>query len=152
MRRAEREIKDRSTIEEILRRATVCRLAVCDGNVPYVVPLSFGYRDNRLYFHSAPEGRKMETIKANPHVCFEVDIDHEIVPGEIPCGWTVWYRSVVGFGKARLLEDVAQKKRALDIILGHHGRGPFEYPEGAIDEVAVVEIEIDSLTGKQSGY
>ena len=152
MRRAEREIKDRSTIEEILRRATVCRLAVCDGNVPYVVPLSFGYRDNRLYFHSAPEGRKMETIKANPHVCFEVDVDHEIVPGEIPCGWTVRYRSVIGFGKARLLEDVAQKKRALDIILGHYGRGPFEYPEGAIDEVAVVVIEIDSLTGKQSGY
>jgi nitroimidazol reductase NimA-like FMN-containing flavoprotein (pyridoxamine 5'-phosphate oxidase superfamily) len=116
MRRAEREIKDRSTIEEILRRATVCRLAVCDGNVPYVVPLSFGYRDNRLYFHSAPEGRKMETIKANPHVCFEVDVDHEIVPGEIPCGWTVRYRSVIGFGKARLLEDVAQKK--------HHPRAP----------------------------
>jgi len=47
---------------------------------------------------------------------------------------------------------VAQKKKALDIILGHYGRGPFEYPEGAIDEVAVVEIEIESLTGKQSGY
>jgi len=51
-----------------------------------------------------------------------------------------------------LLKDVAQKKKALDIILGHYGRGPFEYPEGAIDEVAVVEIEIESLTGKQSGY
>ncbi|MCJ7619404.1 MAG: pyridoxamine 5'-phosphate oxidase family protein, partial [Anaerolineae bacterium] len=66
MRRAEREIKDREAIEDILRRATVCRLAVCDGNVPYVVPLSFGYADNCLYFHSAREGRKIETIKANP--------------------------------------------------------------------------------------
>jgi len=152
MRRSEREIKDRSAIEEILRKATVCRLAVCDGNVPYVVPLNFGYSDNRLYFHSASEGRKMETIKANPLVCFEVDIDHEIVPGDIPCAGTARYRSVIGFGKARLLEDLAQKKRALDIILGHYGRGPLEYPEGAFDEVAVVEIEIESLTGKQSGY
>jgi len=152
MRRAEREIKDRSTIDEILRRATVCRLAVCDGNVPYVVPLNFGYESDRLYFHSAPEGRKIEIIKANPNVCFEVDVDQELVPGEIPCGWTVRYRSVIGFGKARLLGEVAEKKRALDVILGHYAQGPFEYPEGAIDQVAVVEVEIESLTGKQSGY
>jgi len=152
MRRAEREIKDREAIEDILRRATVCRLAVCDGHVPYVVPLSFGFEDNRLYFHSAREGRKIEAIKANPQVCFEVDVDHEVVPGDVPCGWTVRYRSVIGFGQARLLEDVAQKKRALDIILGHYGRGPFAYAEGAFDEVAVVEVEIETLTGKQSGY
>lgn len=151
MRRAEREIKDREAIEDILRRATVCRLAVCDGQVPYVVPLSFGFEDDRLYFHSAREGRKIEVIEANPQVCFEVDVDQEVVPGDIPCTWTVRYRSVIGFGQARLLEDVAQKKRALDIILSHYGRGPFEYPEGAFDEVAVVEVEIESLTGKQLG-
>jgi nitroimidazol reductase NimA-like FMN-containing flavoprotein (pyridoxamine 5'-phosphate oxidase superfamily) len=152
MRRAEREIKDRQAIEDILHRATVCRLAVCDGHVPYVVPLSFGFEDNRLYFHSAREGRKIEVIEANPQVSFEVDLDHEVVPGDIPCGWTVRYRSVVGFGQARLLEDVAQKKRALDIILGHYGCGASEYTQGAFDEVAVVEVEIESLTGKQSGY
>jgi nitroimidazol reductase NimA-like FMN-containing flavoprotein (pyridoxamine 5'-phosphate oxidase superfamily) len=152
MRRAEREIKDREVLEDILLKATVCRLAVCQDDVPYVVPLNFGYRDNRLYFHSAPEGRKIDTIKANPKVCFEVDVDHELVPGDVPCEWSVRYRSVIGFGQARLLEDAAEKRRGLDIILGHYGRGPFEYPEGAIDEVAVVEVEIDSLTGKQSGY
>ena len=152
MRRAEREIKDSSTVEEILRRATVCRLAVCDGNIPYVVPLNFGYENDRLYFHSAPEGRKIEIIKANPNVCFEVDVDQELVAGEIPCGWAVRYRSAIGFGKARLLGEVAEKKRALDVILGHYAQGPFEYSEGAIDQVAVVEVEIESLTGKQSGY
>ena len=152
MRRAEREIKDRSVVEEILRGATVCRLAVCDGNVPYIVPLNFGYEDGRLYFHSAPEGRKIEAIKANPNVCFEVDVDQELVPGELPCEWTVRYRSVIGFGQARILEEVAEKGRALDVILSHYAQGPFVYPEGAIDEVAVVEVEIESLTGKQSGY
>jgi nitroimidazol reductase NimA-like FMN-containing flavoprotein (pyridoxamine 5'-phosphate oxidase superfamily) len=152
MRRAEREIKDRGTIEEILRTATVCRLAVCQDDVPYVVPLSFGYEGNYLYFHSAPEGRKIETIRANPKVCFEVDIDHELVPGKTSCGWTARYRSVIGFGQARLLEDATQKRRALDVILAHYGQGPYEYPQRAIDKVAVIEVEIESVTGKQSGW
>jgi hypothetical protein len=152
MRRAEREIKDREAIEDILRKATVCRLAVCSEDVPYIVPLNFGYESDRLYFHSAPEGRKIAALKANPQVCFEVDIDAELVSAGKPCGWTVRYRSVIGFGRARLLEDAAEKKRALDIIVGHYDRGPFEYPEKAIAEVAVVEVEIESLTGKQAGY
>jgi nitroimidazol reductase NimA-like FMN-containing flavoprotein (pyridoxamine 5'-phosphate oxidase superfamily) len=152
MRRAEKETKDRRVIEDVLRRAAVCRLAVCQGDVPYVVPLNFGYEDNRLYFHSAPKGRKIETIRANARVCFEVDVDHELVPGQTPCGWTVRYRSVIGFGQARLLEDAEEKRRGLDIILGHYGQRPFEYEEAAIDEVAVVEVQVESLSGKQSGY
>lgn len=139
-------------MEDILRRATVCRLAVCEGNVPYAVPLNFGYEGKRLFFHSAPEGRKIEAIRANPHVCFEVDTDHELVPGEIACDWTVRYRSVIGFGQARILEDPEEKRKALDVILSHYAQGPFEYPEGAIDQVAIVAVEIDTLTGKQSGY
>jgi nitroimidazol reductase NimA-like FMN-containing flavoprotein (pyridoxamine 5'-phosphate oxidase superfamily) len=152
MRRAEREIKDRSAVEEILRRATVCRLAVCDGNLPYVVPLNFGYEDNHLYFHSAPEGRKIEALKANPNVCFEVDVDQEFVPGESACEWTARYRSVIGFGQARVLEKAAEKKRGLDVILAHYAQGPFEYREAEVGRVAVVEVEIETLTGKQSGY
>lgn len=152
MRRAEREIKDRETIEEIIRKATVCRLGLCDGGMPYVVPLSFGYEDNRLYFHSAPEGRKIEVIKANPNVCFEVDLAEEYVDAEVPCGWTLKYRSVIGFGTAHLLETVEDKKRALDVILAHYSDGKYEYPPGALDKVAVVRVDIDNMTGKQEGY
>jgi nitroimidazol reductase NimA-like FMN-containing flavoprotein (pyridoxamine 5'-phosphate oxidase superfamily) len=152
MRRAEREIRDRQAIESILERATVCRLGLCSNGVPYVVPLSFGYRDHRLYFHSAPQGRKIEIIKDNPNVCFEVDIDREFVPGKTPCGWTTRYRSVIGFGKARLVEETEDKRKALDVILGHYARGPFEFPEEAVEKVAVIEVEVESLTGKQSGY
>lgn len=139
-------------MEDILQRAVVCRLAVCDGNLPYVVPLNFGYETGHLYFHSAPEGRKIEALKANPNVCFEVDIDQEIVLGEHPCEWTARYRSVIGFGRARLLEDGEEKKKALDVILNHYAQGLFEYAAGAIDRVAIVEVAIESLTGKQSGY
>jgi nitroimidazol reductase NimA-like FMN-containing flavoprotein (pyridoxamine 5'-phosphate oxidase superfamily) len=152
MRRAEREIKDRTAIEEIVARATVCRLALCQDGIPYVVPLSFGYADDCLYFHSATEGRKIEVIRANPNVCFEVDLPEEYVDAEAPCGWTLKYRSVIGFGTAHLLETVEDKKRALDVILAHYSDGKYEYPPGALDKVAVIKVEVESLTGKQSGY
>ena len=152
MRRADREIKDREAIEAILQRATVCRLGLCRDGVPYVVPLSFGYKDNVLYFHSAPEGRKIDTIRENPHVCFEVDIDQEVVPGDAPCGWTVRYRSVIGWGNARLVESVEEKRSALDVILNHYSEGSREYGREALEKVAVFEVEIETMTGKQSGY
>jgi nitroimidazol reductase NimA-like FMN-containing flavoprotein (pyridoxamine 5'-phosphate oxidase superfamily) len=152
MRRVEKEIKDRHTIEAILEQATVCRLGLCSHGLPYVVPLSFGYEDDRLYFHSAREGRKIEIIAENPSVCFEVDVDQEVVAGDTPCDWTTKYRSVIGWGRARLLEGAEEKKKALDVILGHYAHGPFEYAEAAVDKVAVIEVQVESLTGKQSGY
>jgi nitroimidazol reductase NimA-like FMN-containing flavoprotein (pyridoxamine 5'-phosphate oxidase superfamily) len=152
MRRAEREIKDRQAMEEILRRAPVCRLGLCDGDRPYVVPLSFGYEEGCLYFHSAPEGRKMEIIEANPHVCFEVDVDEEYAGAEVPCDWTVKYRSVIGFGRAHLLEGAEEKRRALDVILAHYSDREYEYPEGALNKVAVVRVDVEDMTGKQAGY
>ncbi len=152
MRRTEKEIKNKHTIEAILEQATVCRLGLCSHGVPYVVPLSFGYEDDRLYFHSAREGRKIEIIEENPNVCFEVDVDQEFVPGKTPCGWTTKYRSVIGWGRARLLEGAEEKKKALDVIVGHYAHGPFEYAEAAVEKVAVIEVEVERLTGKQSGY
>ena len=152
MRRAEREIKDRKGIEEIVRRATVCRLGLCDGHMPYVVPLSFGYEDNCLYFHSAAEGRKIEIIKDNPNVCFEVDLAEEYVGADVPCDWAVKYRSVIGFGTAQLLEGVEEKRRALDVILAHYSDREYEYPPGALDKVVVIRVDVESMTGKQAGY
>ena len=152
MRRPEREIKDRKTIDEILRQATVCRLGLCEGGMPYVVPVNFGYDGDCLYFHSAPEGRKMEIIRANSRVSFEVDVDHEFVPADTACNWTVRFRSVIGFGKAGLVEDPEEKRRALDVILGHYSDGAYEYAEEALDKVAVIRVQIENITGKQSGY
>jgi nitroimidazol reductase NimA-like FMN-containing flavoprotein (pyridoxamine 5'-phosphate oxidase superfamily) len=152
MRRAEREIEDRDTIDGILRQATVCRLGLCDDGMPYVVPLNYGYDGDCLYFHSAREGRKMEVLKANPNVCFEVDVDHELVPTETACDWTARFRSVIGFGKARPVEDLDEKRRALDVLLGHYSDGDYQYTEEALAEVAVIRIEIEEITGKQSGY
>lgn len=150
MRRNDKEIKDTAVIEEILSKAEVCRLGLCDEGKPYIVPVCFGYGDNVLYFHCASEGRKIDIIKKNSNVCFEVDIDCKIVVAEQACDWGMNYKSIVGFGKAEFVEDVEKKRTALDIIMEHYSEGDFEYTDQAIDKITVIKIEIEEMTGKNS--
>lgn len=153
MRRKDKEIKDENTIESIIKRATVCRIGLSENNVPYIVPLIFGYKDNCLYFHSAREGKKIDMIGSNNGVCFEIDIDNEIVKGEEACGWSMKYYSVIGFGKAFLVEGFEEKREALDIIMEHYsGKLTFEYPEEAVNNAAIIKVKIERMTGKKSGY
>jgi nitroimidazol reductase NimA-like FMN-containing flavoprotein (pyridoxamine 5'-phosphate oxidase superfamily) len=153
MRKKEKEIKDKSVIESIVKRATVCRIALSEDNVPYVVPLNFGYKENFLYFHSAKEGRKIDMIRKNKNVCFEIDIDSELIEAEDPCDWSTKYYSIIGFGEAFLVEDLEEKREALDIIMEHYSeRSSFEYPEKIINSLAVIKVRIESMTGKKSGY
>jgi nitroimidazol reductase NimA-like FMN-containing flavoprotein (pyridoxamine 5'-phosphate oxidase superfamily) len=66
MRRTEKEITNRREIDLILSKATVCRIGFIDNEIPYIVPLNFGYSNNCLYFHSAPNGKKIELLKKIP--------------------------------------------------------------------------------------
>ena len=119
MRRKEKEVRDIAAIESVIRNSLVCRLGLARNNQPYVVPLCFGYSGNTLYFHSSPRGKKIDMLKTNGDVCFEFDIDHEVVQDVKPCKWTMNYRSVIGYGRATLVEDLAEKKKGLDIIITH---------------------------------
>lgn len=153
MRKKEKEIKDRSVIESIIKKATVCRIALSEDNVAYIVPLNFGYRDNFLYFHSAKEGRKIDMMRKNKKVCFEIDIDTELIEAEHACDWSTKYYSVIGFGEAFFVEDFEKKREALDIIMEHYsGKSSFEYPEQIVNNLAVIKVRIESMTGKRSGY
>lgn len=82
MRKSDREITDRSAIDEIIRRCRACRLGLSDEGQPYVVPLNFGYDGHALYFHGAMEGRKIDVIRKNSRVCFEFDIVIDMVEAE----------------------------------------------------------------------
>jgi uncharacterized protein len=149
VRRKDKQIKDIAVIDDILRRATVCRLGLCEANRPYVVPMCFGYKDNALYFHCAGQGKKLEILRMNNNICFEVDIDHEIVNAEQACGWGMKYKSVIGFGKAVFIEDVELKREALNIIMQQYSEKTFEYSEEAIKNTVVIKVEIKSMTGKK---
>ena len=151
MRRRDREITEKSVLETIIMNSVVCRLALMDGNRPYMVPLNFGYKDNTLYFHSAPVGKKIEIIKLNPNVCFEFDIHTTPVEAEEACAWSMNYQSVIGFGKAYIIEDDLEKRSALSIIMQHYSGKDFHVPETELLRVAAFKVEIESMTGKQSG-
>jgi hypothetical protein len=150
MRKKDKEIKDIAAIEDILSKALVCRLGLCENNQPYVVPLCFGYKDNALYFHCAGQGKKLDIIRKNNNVCFELDIDLELVKNEQPCNWGMKYKSVIGFGKAVFIEDADLKRKALDIIMRQFSGKTFEYPEQAIKNTTIIKVEIENMTGKQS--
>jgi uncharacterized protein len=150
MRRSEKEITDESAIEAIINASLVCRLALSDGNQPYIVPLSFGYQDKTLYFHSAREGKKIDIINKNNCVCFEFDVNTEIIKAEKACKWGMKYQSVIGFGKAVLVENIVEKEKALNIIINHYSNQNWQFPDEAIKKIAIIKIEIDKMTGKHS--
>jgi len=152
MRRKDKEINDIADIENIINRASVCRLGLCENEHPYIVPLCFGYKDNTLYFHSAPEGRKLDILKKNNNVCFEFDIDHDLAKAEKACDWGMKYQSVTGFGKAVVIDDTEAKRKALDVIMGNYSNRSFTYPTETIRNTAIIKVQIQSMTGKKSGY
>lgn len=152
MIRKDQEILDTSAIESILGTAKVCRLAMINGNKPYVIPLCFGYHRNTLYFHGALKGLKIDLIRTNPNVCFEFDTLIETIESENACDFSMIYKSVVGTGKAALIESLAEKRRALDIIRSQYSDKEFQYPETMVKATAVIKVEIDSMTGRHSGF
>jgi nitroimidazol reductase NimA-like FMN-containing flavoprotein (pyridoxamine 5'-phosphate oxidase superfamily) len=152
MRRKEKEISERSSMNAILKKATVCRLAMVNGDKPYVVPLCFGFQDGVLYFHSASKGQKIDCIRNNPNVCFEFDLIGKPKESEDPCSWGMTYQSIIGFGKAAFVEDSDEKHKALNLIMAQYSDQQFQFPQNKVKAMAIIKVEIESMTGKQSGF
>lgn len=108
MRRKQQQLSPREN-DEILRRCTSGVLAVAgDGGYPYAVPLSYVYQDGKLWFHGAVTGHKLDAVLQNDKVSFCVIDQDEVVPEKL----TSAYRSVIVFGRARVLEDEAEIRQA----------------------------------------
>jgi hypothetical protein len=153
MRRADKEIISKKEIEWVLQEADVLRIALSEDNRPYLVPMNFAYHDNCIYLHSASEGRKIDILKKNNRVCFEVDIHTQIVEDNKPCHWGMRYWSGIGFGRAHFIDEVNDKKDAFDIIMKKYSsKSSFEYSEEGLEGAVIIKIEIEQLTGKKSGY
>jgi len=153
MRRNDKEIKEIAAIEEIIDKAQVCRIAMCDNNQPYIVAMNYGYRSGNFYFHSAKEGKKIDILRKNRNICIEVDTDIELVTGSKACKWGMKYLSIVAQGEIEFIEDPKEKAAALDIIMEKYaGQQKFEYQESALGEVLIIRAIITELTGKKSGY
>ena len=100
MRRKDKQIENKEIIDKVIKESLVCRVALAKDNIPYIVPVSFGYDGKCLYVHTAKEGKKVDYLAANNRVCFEFDINVKTIGHEsVACKWTTSYQSVIGFGK-----------------------------------------------------
>jgi nitroimidazol reductase NimA-like FMN-containing flavoprotein (pyridoxamine 5'-phosphate oxidase superfamily) len=153
MRRNERGVSDILSIEQIINRADVCRIAIANENVPYIVTMNFGYTGNPkpvLYFHCANEGRKLEMILRNNYVCFEMDTDHEIYGGEKGCDWGMKYSSVVGYGNISIITEKEAKTIGLDCIMAKYGENKkYSFDEKVLERTTILRLEIKEITGKR---
>ena len=154
MRRKDREITDIDGIEEILLQCKTCHIAMIDGDAPYVVPLSYGYRFLgggmlELYFHSAHEGKKIDILKRNSKVCFEISYEGEPVFSENPCNSGYYFASVIGFGEAVFIDTAKEKCEALSVMFKRQtGRDTLFTAEQA-ESVCVFKIVSTNFTGKK---
>ena len=103
-------------IEEVLERAEVGRIAICDSLMPYIVPLNFLYYEAKIVFHCSWKGKKLEIVAKNPHCCFEVDEFMEEVSYHYDSKCHLNFDSVLAFGKACIENNKEEKDRFFQLL------------------------------------
>jgi uncharacterized protein len=151
MRRKDKEIQDQDLIGQIIAQAQVCRLGLCRDGIPYIVPLSFGYDGQFIYFHTAREGMKIDFIAANNQVCFELEHDVKVLPHEnTACKWTFSFYSVIGFGKVEEITASHLKPHALNQIMKKYSNREWDFDEQLLEKIRLWRLAIEQITAKGS--
>lgn len=154
MRRKDREVTDHAKIMNIMNKCKVINLAMCDGDTPYIVPLNFGYRYHEdtgfaLYFHCANSGKKLDILRKNPKICFEMDCGHALVQGNIACEYSFDFESIIGIGTAVFAESQQEKEEGLNAIMVQQtGKTGFAYAQRHLAAVTICRIDVTEITGK----
>ena len=152
MTKRELQITDEGQIRSILDTAKVLHLGMCVDNEPYVVPMNYGYtlEDGKLvfYLHSAVRGKKLDMLRENPRVFVELDCDRVPFEGKVACQYGMSYFSVMGRGRAVLVEDVREKMEAMSILMKTQTGKDFEFNERLVSIVTVIRVDISEYTAK----
>ena len=150
--RRELEVTDPAKIREILDKAMIVHIGMVDGDEPYVVPMNYGYTMEgeglTLYLHCAHRGKKLDMIQANPNVFIEMDCNWTPFAGEKPCQYGLSYSSLMGQGKATLVEDVEEKMQAMTILMKTQTGKDFTFNERLVSIVTVIRIDVTEYTAK----
>ena len=143
-------IDSREEMERILREEVLGYLGLSGDGQPYVVPLNYAYAAGKILFHCGLTGRKLDAIRRNPHVCFTVGRqtgevrDHA---GDPPCH--VDSDSVICYGRARLLDELAEREAALNMFNRRYRPGAPDLPQERVEQCMAVEITVAEMTGRQ---
>lgn len=154
MTRREREVTDLEEIRGILDRSKVVHLGLVDGDEPYVVPMNYGYTMSedgtlQLYLHGATQGKKIDLMRANPKVFFEMECDIEPFEGDVACRYGMAYSSLMGRGRAVILDDPAEKMAAMTQLMDTQTGKHFEFNEALVRVVCVIRIDVQEYTAKR---
>ena len=154
MRKLNKKITDTAVIIDLLNSCHTGRLGTVGAEGwPMVKPLNFTYHEGRIYFHCALDGEKLDDIRRDNRVCFEVDLPLAYVKGtpENPCRAEYLYRSVIIRGRALIVSEREERLLALDLLMGKYqpegGFGP--YPEDKLALTCIVRIDIEDMSGKE---
>ncbi len=160
MRRKDREIADPEKIDAIIRQGQICHIGIADTDIPYVVPLNYGYDTLQkcFYFHSAKEGRKVELLRkggaaASGCPCaFEITAVCTIIHGgQRACAWGTVFSSVMGKGRIMFVSDAGEKRKGLDCIMAQYSeQSGWIYSEDELSKVLVLRMDIETMSAKQS--
>ena len=152
MTKRERQVTDPQQILDILNKGKVLHLGLAVDNEPYVVPMNYGYTMENgnlvLYLHSALRGKKLDMIRKNPNVFFEIDCDLQPFEGVKPCQYGLVYSSIMGRGTASLVDDVEAKKQAMMALMKTQTGKDFIFEDRWVDIVAVIRIDVAEYTAK----
>ena len=152
MTKREFQITDEAKIRAILDTAKVLHLGLAVDNEPYVVPMNYGYclEEGRLtlYLHSAVRGKKLDMVQANPRVFFELDCDRMPFEGKVPCQYGLVYSSIMGRGRACIVEDVEEKKQAMSLLMKTQTGKDFSFEDRLVSIVSVIRIDVTEYTAK----
>ena len=152
MRRKDREITDFDKMMKIITKCDTCRVAMFDKTFPYIVPLNFGtdVEDNQLYlyFHGAKIGKKIDLMRQNKNVSFEMDCEHNIIMYDERMSCTMGYESVIGYGEVEFLSE-EEKMHGLKVLMRHYHEEDFKFNTKMIGATKVFRIKVLSMTGKK---
>ena len=154
MRRKDREVTDSMKIENIISRCTCCRIGFYDDGEIYIVPLNFGYEAKGdtyiFYFHGATEGRKIDLIKKNPMVGFEMDTNYALHEADSACGYSARFQSIIGNGIVSIVSEIEEKKLGLSLLMEHNtGKRNWNFDEKMVRAVTVFKLEVTKISCKE---
>lgn len=152
MRRKDREITNFQEIIAIIEKCDVCRIALNDGDFPYIVPLNFGLdvqgEQVFFYFHAALEGKKLDLIARDNHAAFEMDCGHSLILDEEHMSCTMAYESVMGHGTIEAVPE-GEKHGALKILMRHYRAEDFPFHTAPIKVTTVLKMTVTEMTAKR---
>ena len=151
MRRKENEITDRIMLDQIISGALYCHLACSINDQPYLIPLSFGYDGEYVYFHTALKGKKSDIFSQNSNIClgFEREVSLEKDEDQA-CDWSFHFQSVIATGVIEEVTKYETRLLVLDQIMSHYSDKKWTFPEKTLARTRTWKVNLKSITGKQS--